>query len=362
MKLSEKIRNLLKVILCIPIFVGLICLMEGFKLAMSEPERLTSWTLLMCTVIGYPLYILLLLPLAKRLNQENCQSGQILRMSSGEFTKLIQHEGKLQQYKETRNQYRKLNIALLIADGIAMAVFLGLCVYMVINPGTISYWWLLPPGIVWVIFWFLMLYFYFILPEITYRAACRRRRMESVDINTKSSATAADNEEILELARANPPQCLSGFILKQESPLLPQLKITDTEIAYQLECSCGGTHFKFHGFRYPERERNGNICILAPITVTCSLCGHEAPVFDDDKDGYDAMIDFRSERSDPHEPWTLDGEYQLAVSFEYSMTDDEIPDFPELTNGHGGDYFTWITIYGQKDGEEPQNLFDWECA
>ncbi len=261
MTLPKNLKNAIRVILCIPVLVGLFVILEGLKSAMSDPGHLENWKLLIFSITGYILYMPLCFLLAKWLNREDDRPGQLLN-----------------------------------------------------------------------------------------------------DNSTGSPSASADNERILELARANPPQCLNSFILKQNSPLLEQLKITDTEIAYQLECSCGGTHFKLHGFRYPERERNGNISFLAPIVAVCARCGRESSVFDDDKDGYDARIDFQSERSDPHEPRMLDGEFQLAVSFEHSMTDDEIPDFPELTNGHGGDYFTWITVYGQKDGEEPQNLFDWECA
>ena len=51
----------------------------------------------------------------------------------------------------------------------------------------------------------------------------------------------------------------------------------------------------------------------------------------------------------------------MIVSLEYSICDDEATAIPHFFTD-APELFTWIRLYGIKNGEPPKVLFDWECA
>ncbi len=296
--------------------------------------------------------------------------GRVLRLSHSEWLLLMMAEGRKQKLKEVRVKYRKIIYTSLMAVYVLFGL-LFLQGWALRNaPGCFSWYAVIGIGVFMIVGTILLAWFNYILPWrivriFTKEAIGKDREVEALAAAGKYDfpvSQAEDNKRIMALARRNPPRCLQSFALSRRSRFVSLIEGSKTNVVYQLKCECGGNQFMVHGFRYPERERNGVPNLLAPISSECSKCGSVKVVFDDATDGYDALIGFESERSDPHEGRVLEGIYHLVVSFEYSMTDDEIDDFPDLTAGKGGDYFTWISIYGIQDGNEPQLLFDWECA
>jgi hypothetical protein len=174
--------------------------------------------------------------------------------------------------------------------------------------------------------------------------------------------------QVVERAYATPARCVSQFAVQTDGEIIAELEQEIESVQVQLACSCGARRFMILGFpmasaTYPDQE-----IFAAPISLQCETCGRREQLFDPRNDGYDGEIDSSAGIVDIGEPSAFlckkcgKPTFEVAVSLEYSVEDEEMEDWEELAE-RPQDFFTWFSLYGRCLGcKQFSEITDYECA
>ncbi len=177
----------------------------------------------------------------------------------------------------------------------------------------------------------------------------------------------ATGNKAVQLLKDRFPQCLAGFRRTLLKPMPFPQGHGGAHLEYGLNCPCGGKRFNLGGFRITDEKEAPLSNFLSPLSLNCLQCGKTIPMFDDCRDGYDAQLvddvakNLQIRNREKREPIVLKGEYEIIISLEYGLDDDELKPGSELEKKLP-DIFTWISVYGKDSGGKLQLLFEWECA
>ena len=174
--------------------------------------------------------------------------------------------------------------------------------------------------------------------------------------------------EIVKRAYATPARCVSLFNVSTKGEAIPNGKLQDQSVKFQLACTCGAGEFSILGFPMPSPAYPGQTIFAAPISLSCYACGKTEPLFKPSHDGYDGEIDSSASVAGSGNPSKFlcpkcEGTTHLtAVSLEYSIDDDEMEDWEELA-AKPQDFFTWFSLFAKctKCGYQA-DVADYECA
>lgn len=174
--------------------------------------------------------------------------------------------------------------------------------------------------------------------------------------------------QIVDRAYATPARCVSRFAVLPDGEIIAELEHRIESVQFQLACSCGARGFIIQGFpmaspAYPDQE-----IFAAPISLQCETCGKREQLFDPKSHGYDGEIDSSAGISGTGEPNAFpcrncgNSAFEVAVSLEYSVEDEEMEDWEELAE-RPQDFFTWFSLYGKCLGcRNSSEITDYECA
>lgn len=148
------------------------------------------------------------------------------------------------------------------------------------------------------------------------------------------------------------PKCLASFLTDFTPAPAQEVSEKNSFINYKLHCSCGGDHFYILE-KSPEKQPQ--------VFLRCAQCDRDTLLFDPRRDGYDSHLCSPTQIESAVAVSATTEAYAMIVSLEYSICDDEATAIPHFFTD-APELFTWIRLYGIKNGEPPKVLFDWECA
>ena len=184
----------------------------------------------------------------------------------------------------------------------------------------------------------------------------------------KQRGVPPEQPEIVKRAYATPARCLLPFTVLADGVVVNELEQRIESTRFQLACTCGSHTLAILGYpmkspAYPDMD-----IFAAPVTLRCTACGREERLFDPKTDGYDGEIDSSAGVTGAGEPAAYackacgQSAFDVAVSLEYSVEDEEMDDWDELAE-RPQDFFTWFSLYGKCSGcGQLSDVTDYECA
>jgi len=176
-------------------------------------------------------------------------------------------------------------------------------------------------------------------------------------------------DEMASKAIENPPRCIMGFGKDPADSILELIENREENWVYfGLRCGCGEAKLNVMGYEAESQSYPGTRVFIGPLALDCLKCGKTTELMDPRKDGYNGEINSNCTMTGdgPRDryrcPDCAGDVFHVAVSFEYTVEEDELDDEPEMAQ-RIQDYFTWFCVYGKCDAcEKFLDITDFECA
>ena len=174
--------------------------------------------------------------------------------------------------------------------------------------------------------------------------------------------------QIILAARQSPPRFLDRFNANRRTARASEIEPFEGSVAFQILCKCGSDTLRVYGYEAMSQAFPDMPVFLAPLSIECVACNKSDRLFDPRRDGYDGEDHSSAGATGSGKPTAFccsecqHSEFQIATLLEYSLDDEEMEDWPELS-ARPQDFFTWFTLYGwcARCGSQAA-ITDYECA